>query len=119
MDKIVLDGNVVAQEIREGLKTRIEKLKKNGLIPCLATVLVGDNPASETYVKMKGNACKRLNMKSIRVQLSKETETAELIETIKELNNDNSVHRIILQHLVQSHIDKIAAIEDKDIIKEV
>ncbi|MFC5463969.1 bifunctional 5,10-methylenetetrahydrofolate dehydrogenase/5,10-methenyltetrahydrofolate cyclohydrolase [Lederbergia graminis] len=119
MDKIVLDGNVVAQEIREGLKTRIEKLKKNGLIPCLATILVGDNPASETYVKMKGNACKRLGMKSIRVHLPEETSTSELVETIKELNNDNSVHGILLQHPVPPHIDERTAFEAIDIRKDV
>ncbi|HLU24014.1 MAG TPA: tetrahydrofolate dehydrogenase/cyclohydrolase catalytic domain-containing protein [Bacillaceae bacterium] len=119
MDKIVLDGNVVAQEIREGLKTRIEKLKKNGLIPCLATILVGDNPASETYVKMKGNACKRLGMKSIRVHLPEETSTSELVEKIKELNNDNSVHGILLQHPVPPHIDERTAFEAIDIRKDV
>ena len=83
MEKIILDGNVVAQEIREGLKTRIEALKNNGILPSLATILVGDNPASETYVRMKGNACKRLGINSIRVHLPEETSTAELVETIK------------------------------------
>lgn len=119
MDKIILDGNVVAQEIREGLKTRIEKLKNNGLVPCLATILIGDNPASETYVKMKGNACKRLGMKSIRVHLPEETSTSELVETIKELNNDNSVHGILLQHPVPPHIDERTAFEAIDIRKDV
>nr|WP_144923981.1 tetrahydrofolate dehydrogenase/cyclohydrolase catalytic domain-containing protein [Paenibacillus bovis] len=119
MEKIILDGNIVAQEIRDSMKEIIDFLRSIGVIPCLATVLVGDNPASETYVKMKGNACKRLNMKSIRVQLSKETETAELIETIKELNNDNSVHGILLQHPVPSHIDERAAFEAIDIRKDV
>lgn len=119
MEKIILDGNVVAQEIKDGLKTRIEALENNGIIPCLATILVGDNPASETYVKMKGNACKRLGMKSIRVHLPEATSTTELVETIKELNNDNSVHGILLQHPVPSHIDERAAFEAIDIRKDV
>jgi methylenetetrahydrofolate dehydrogenase (NADP+) / methenyltetrahydrofolate cyclohydrolase len=119
MEKIILDGNVVAQEIKDNLKTRIEALKNNGIIPCLATILVGDNPASETYVKMKGNTCKRLGMKSIRVHLPEETSTAELLDTIKELNNDDSVHGILLQHPVPSQIDERAAFEAIDIRKDV
>ena len=119
MEKIILDGNVVAQEIRDSLKPRIELLNNNGITPCLATVLVGDNPASETYVRMKGNACKRLGMRSIRVHLPEETGTLELVETIKELNNDNTVHGILLQHPVPSHIDERIAFEAIDMRKDV
>ncbi|MFC4802549.1 bifunctional 5,10-methylenetetrahydrofolate dehydrogenase/5,10-methenyltetrahydrofolate cyclohydrolase [Neobacillus sp. GCM10023253] len=119
MEKIILDGNVVATEIKEGLKARIEVLKNKGITPCLATILVGDNPASETYVRMKGNACKRLGMESIRVQLPEETGTLELIEKINELNNDPAVHGILLQHPVPSHIDERAAFEAIDIRKDV
>ncbi|WP_423800068.1 bifunctional 5,10-methylenetetrahydrofolate dehydrogenase/5,10-methenyltetrahydrofolate cyclohydrolase [Neobacillus sp. SAB-20_R2A] len=119
MEKIILDGNVVATEIKEGLKARIEGLKNKGITPCLATILVGDNPASETYVRMKGNACKRLGMESIRVHLPAETGTLELIEKIKELNNDPAVHGILLQHPVPSHIDERAAFEAIDIRKDV
>ncbi|MBS4212665.1 bifunctional 5,10-methylenetetrahydrofolate dehydrogenase/5,10-methenyltetrahydrofolate cyclohydrolase [Neobacillus rhizophilus] len=119
MEKIILDGNVVAQEIKEGLKSRIDLLKNKGITPCLATILVGDNPASETYVRMKGNACKRLGIESIRVHLPEETGTLELIETIKELNNDPSVHGILLQHPVPSQIDERAAFEAIDIRKDV
>lgn len=115
MKKIILDGNVVAQAIRDDLKIRIEALKNKGITPCLATILVGDDPASETYVRMKGNACKRLGIHSIRVHLPEETSTSELLETIKELNNDNSVHGILLQHPVPSHIDERAAFEAIDI----
>ncbi|MBU8915073.1 bifunctional 5,10-methylene-tetrahydrofolate dehydrogenase/5,10-methylene-tetrahydrofolate cyclohydrolase [Bacillus sp. FJAT-29953] len=119
MEKIILDGNVVAQEIKKGLKSRIDLLKNKGITPCLATILVGDNPASETYVRMKGNACKRLGIESIRVHLPEETGTLELIETIKELNNDPSVHGILLQHPVPSQIDERAAFEAIDIRKDV
>lgn len=119
MEKIILDGNVVAAEIKEGLKARIEVLKNKGITPCLATILVGDNPASETYVRMKGNACKKLGMESIRVQLPAETGTLELIEKINELNNDPAVNGILLQHPVPSHIDERAAFEAIDIRKDV
>lgn len=92
---------------------------KNVIIPCLATILVGDNPASDTYVRMKGNACKRLGINSIRVHLPEETSTSELVESIKELNNDNSVHGILLQHPVPIHIDERTAFVAIDIRKDV
>ncbi|MBO0993024.1 bifunctional 5,10-methylene-tetrahydrofolate dehydrogenase/5,10-methylene-tetrahydrofolate cyclohydrolase [Bacillus sp. SD088] len=119
MEKIIMDGNVVAKEIKEHLKERIESLINNGIIPCLATILVGNNPASETYVRMKGNACKRIGIKSIRVDLPEETETIELVKTIQELNNDHSVHGILLQHPVPAHIDERLAFEAIDIRKDV
>lgn len=119
MEKIILDGNVVAQEIKETLKGRIESLKNNGITPCLATILVGNNPSSETYVRMKGNACKKLGMNSIRVQLPEETTTKELLEAIGKLNEDDSVHGILLQHPVPSHIDERMAFEAIDIRKDV
>ncbi|GIN70363.1 bifunctional protein FolD [Bacillus sp. J14TS2] len=119
MEKIIMDGNVVAKEIKENLKERIESLINNGITPCLATILVGNNLPSETYVKMKGNACKKIGMKSIRVDLPEETETMELVKAIQELNNDHSVHGILLQHPVPAHIDERLAFEAIDIRKDV
>ena len=119
MEKIILDGNVVAQEIKDQLKGRIELLKNNGVTPCLATILVGNNPSSETYVRMKGNACKKLGINSIRVDLPEKTTTNELLETIRELNEDPTVNGILLQHPVPSHIDERMAFETIDIRKDV
>ena len=119
MEKIILDGNVVAQEIKDDLVEQVKSLKNNGVIPCLATILVGNNPSSETYVRMKGNACKRIGIKSVRVHLPEETGTVELIEEIKRLNSDHSVHGILLQHPVPSHIDERMAFESIDIRKDV
>jgi methylenetetrahydrofolate dehydrogenase (NADP+)/methenyltetrahydrofolate cyclohydrolase len=119
MNKIILDGKLVAQEIKNNLKKRIESLKDKDIVPCLATILVGNNPSSETYVKMKGNACKRIGMKSIRIHLPEEIETQELIEAIEKLNNDETVHGILLQHPVPSHIDERMAFEAIDIKKDV
>jgi methylenetetrahydrofolate dehydrogenase (NADP+)/methenyltetrahydrofolate cyclohydrolase len=119
LKKIILDGNLVAQEIKDNLKGRIKSLKENGVIPCLATILVGNNPASETYVKMKGKACKRIGIKSIRVHLPEEIETKELLAAIEELNKDATVHGILLQHPVPSHIDERMAFEAIDIGKDV
>lgn len=117
--KLILDGNVVAQEMKEDLKVRVESLKRNGVTPCLATILVGNDSSSETYVKMKGNACKRIGMKSIRVHLPEETTTEELLDTIEKLNHDPFVHGILLQHPVPSHIDERKAFETIAIEKDV
>ncbi|MEH7332287.1 tetrahydrofolate dehydrogenase/cyclohydrolase catalytic domain-containing protein [Neobacillus drentensis] len=119
MEKIILDGIVVAQNIKDQLKGRIESLKNNGVTPCLATILVGNNPSSETYVRMKGNACKKLGINSIRVHLPEETTTNELLETIRELNEDPTVHGILLQHPVPAQIDERMAFEAIDIRKDV
>lgn len=119
MKKVILDGKIVAQEVKNKLKERIESLKEKDIVPCLATILVGNNPSSETYVRMKGNACEKIGIKSIRIQLPKEIETSELIKTIKELNNDDAVHGILLQHPVPTHIDERMAFEAIDIKKDV
>lgn len=89
------------------------------LSPALATILVGDDPSSATYVRMKGNACERLGIHSQRIHLPKETTTDELLQTIHELNNDPTVHGILLQHPVPSHIDERAAFEAIALEKDV
>ncbi len=119
MNKLILDGKAVAQEIKSNLKKRVESLTEKGIVPCLATILVGDNPSSETYVRMKGNACEKIGIKSIRIQLPKDIQTEELIDAIQELNNDDAVHGILLQHPVPSHIDERKAFEAIDLKKDV
>lgn len=118
-EKLILDGTKVAGSIRENLKERVAKLKEKGTKPCLATILVGDDPASATYVRMKGNACERLGMESKRIHLPKETTTEELLHTIQQLNEDEKVHGILLQHPVPSHIDERKAFEQISIEKDV
>lgn len=118
-EPLILDGNQVANNIKEALKDRVNQLVQNGVTPCLATILVGDDPASETYVRMKGNACKRLGIDSKRVVLDASTSTEELINVIQDLNNDPSVHGILLQHPVPHHIDERAAFEAISIEKDV
>jgi methylenetetrahydrofolate dehydrogenase (NADP+)/methenyltetrahydrofolate cyclohydrolase len=116
---LILDGNQVSMVIKEQLKGRIEYLAAKSIVPCLATILVGSDPASETYVRMKGNACKRLGMDSRRIYLDESITTESLIETIIELNSDPEVHGILLQHPVPSHIDERAAFEAISIDKDV
>jgi methylenetetrahydrofolate dehydrogenase (NADP+)/methenyltetrahydrofolate cyclohydrolase len=119
MSKVLLDGNRVAEVIQNGLKNRICQLKAKEIIPCLATILVGDDPSSETYVRMKGNACERNGIKSLRIHLPKETSTEELLEVIQTLNHDKSVHGILLQHPVPGHIDERKAFDSISTEKDV
>ncbi|WP_286365370.1 bifunctional 5,10-methylenetetrahydrofolate dehydrogenase/5,10-methenyltetrahydrofolate cyclohydrolase [Rossellomorea vietnamensis] len=118
-EKIILDGSRVATAVKEELKSRVENLKENGITPCLATVLVGDDPSSATYVKMKGNACERLGILSKKITLPNDTTTEELLETIQSLNEDEGVHGILLQHPVPPQIDERAAFEAIAIEKDV
>lgn len=107
MTALVLDGKALASASEEALLDRVESLKqKSGKTPILATILVGSDPASATYVKMKGNACKRVGMDSIRVEMPEETTTEELLAKIESLNANPDVHGILLQHPVPAQIDE-------------
>ena len=119
MPSKILDGKALAQLAEEDIKSHVSTLKENGIIPTLATILVGVDPASATYVKMKQNACARLGMDSIAVELSKETTTEELLEAIEKLNNDSNVHGILLQHPVPSQINERKCFDAIDVTKDV
>ncbi|MBD0381417.1 bifunctional 5,10-methylenetetrahydrofolate dehydrogenase/5,10-methenyltetrahydrofolate cyclohydrolase [Paenibacillus sedimenti] len=117
--KLILDGKSVADDIKSKLVDRVCALNEKGIKPCLATILVGDDPSSATYVRMKGNACHRLGIDSKRVYLQTNTTTDELIDVIRQLNEDPNVHGILLQHPVPGHIDERAAFEAIDLKKDV
>ncbi|USK92006.1 bifunctional 5,10-methylenetetrahydrofolate dehydrogenase/5,10-methenyltetrahydrofolate cyclohydrolase [Rossellomorea marisflavi] len=119
MEPLILNGNKVATDVKEQLKIRVEALKEQGVTPCLATVLVGDDPSSATYVKMKGNACAKIGMESRKIHLPAETTTEELLAVLDGLNDDSTVHGILLQHPVPSQIDERAAFERISIEKDV
>ena len=119
MPSKILDGKALAQLAEEDIKSHVATLKENGVTPTLATILVGVDPASATYVKMKQNACARLGMDSIAVELSKETTTKELLEAIEKLNNDSNVHGILLQHPVPSQINERKCFDAIDVTKDV
>ena len=120
-EPLILDGKKLAKSIEEQLRGRVEayKQKNGGRTPILATILVGNDPASETYVKMKGNACARVGMASKKVHLPESTTTAELLQHINELNNDPDVHGILLQHPVPRQIDERAAFDAIALEKDV
>jgi methylenetetrahydrofolate dehydrogenase (NADP+)/methenyltetrahydrofolate cyclohydrolase len=104
---LVLDGKALAAKIEEELKVRAKKfIERTGKVPVLATIIVGSDPASVTYVRMKGNACTRVGIASRKVEMPEDTTTKELLDTIDELNNDPNVCGILLQHPVPKQIDE-------------
>ena len=121
MTAVVLDGKHVAKLTEEALQRGVEGLKEKsgGRTPVLATVLVGDDPASATYVKMKGNACRRIGMESLAIELPASLKTNDLLRELEQLNNNPDVHGILLQHPVPSQIDERAAFDMIDLAKDV
>lgn len=106
-DPLILDGKKIAAEIQEELKSRVASLiSKTGNKPILATILVGNNPASVTYVRMKGNACRRVGMESLKIEMPETSTTEDVLTKIAELNNNKDVHGILLQHPVPAQIDE-------------
>ena len=119
MSAILLDGKELSRISEESIKKKVQELSSQNIKPTLATILVGNDPASETYVKMKRNTCARVGMESIAVELSENTTTEELLEKIRSLNNDVNVHGILLQHPVPSQIDERLCFDEIDINKDV
>ena len=121
MPAIVLDGKSLSIQREADLAVRVAKLKKasQGRTPILATLLVGNDPASGTYVRMKGNACRRVGMDSLRVDLPETTTTDELLENIEALNANPDVHGILLQHPVPKQIDERRCFDAIDLAKDV
>ena len=121
MTALVLDGKTLAKKTEEELAARVLAIKNanNGATPILATILVGDDPASATYVKMKGNACERIGMESMKIELPASTTTEELCAKIQALNANPNVHGILLQHPVPSQIDERLCFDTIDVSKDV
>jgi methylenetetrahydrofolate dehydrogenase (NADP+)/methenyltetrahydrofolate cyclohydrolase len=120
MSGLVLDGSATAKEIERELIPRVNRIKeRSGRTPILATILVGDDPSSATYVRMKGNACKRVGMESRKVFLPQQITTERLLMAIDELNADPDVQGILLQHPVPRHIDERRCFDRIAIEKDV
>ena len=115
----ILDGKKLATLSEEYIKKEVSELVSEGITPTLATILVGHDPASETYVKMKRNTCKRVGMESVAIELPESTTTEELLKTIEDLNLDLNVHGILLQHPTPTHIDERKCFDLIDIEKDV
>ena len=121
MSALVLDGKALAKKTEQELSERVGTLKESNSSqpPILATILVGADPASATYVKMKGNACQRIGMDSLKIELGADTTTEQLLAKIEELNNNDNVHGILLQHPVPSQIDERACFDAIALEKDV
>ena len=110
-DKI-LDGRAVAKHMEVEIARKIEQELASGAVrPVLATIIVGENPSSVTYVRMKGNACKRVGIEPRKVELPENTTTEELLSVIDSLNADPDVYGILLQHPVPRSIDERACFD--------
>ena len=120
MAGILLDGKALSLTLEAELRERVARLLEYGAeIPVLATILVGDDPASATYVRMKGNACRRVGMESMPITLPTETTTDQLLRVIEDLNENPRVRGILLQHPTPLHINERACFDaialDKDV----
>jgi len=119
-EAIRIDGKAIAARVLQTAAEKVDRIKQvAGVTPTLATVLVGQDPASETYVRMKGKRCEAAGMHSRRVTLEASIDTRTLVETIAELGDDPDVHGILLQHPVPGHIDERAGFEAIPLAKDV
>ncbi|WP_178917493.1 bifunctional methylenetetrahydrofolate dehydrogenase/methenyltetrahydrofolate cyclohydrolase FolD [Natronomonas gomsonensis] len=115
----VIDGNAVASEIRESLSGSIDALTEAGVTPGLATVLMSDDPASETYVSMKQRDCEEVGIDGIHVEIDSDAPAEELYDTIDELNADSAVHGILVQMPLPDHVDERRVLRSIDPVKDV
>ncbi len=117
---LLLNGKALAKQVEQDLAARTDTLTPLlGRSPCLATVLVGQDPASATYVRMKQKACARVGIKSIPIELAGSSTTADVLAAVESLNQDPTVDGILLQHPVPSQVDERACFDairgDKDV----
>jgi methylenetetrahydrofolate dehydrogenase (NADP+)/methenyltetrahydrofolate cyclohydrolase len=106
MVSVILDGKALGQKIRQGVKTRAAVLREKGIVPCLAVVLVGEDPASISYVNSKEKALAEAGMESLDIRLPQTTSEEELLSIIADLNRNNKVHGILVQSPVPKHINE-------------
>ncbi|RLM89786.1 bifunctional methylenetetrahydrofolate dehydrogenase/methenyltetrahydrofolate cyclohydrolase [Halobellus sp. Atlit-38R] len=115
----IIDGNAVAEDVRNGLLDSIETLTDAGTTPCLATVLMNDDPASQTYVSMKHKDCEEVGIATRDIEIDPEAPADELFETVDELNADPEVHGILVQMPLPDHVDEREVLRRIDPAKDV
>lgn len=115
----LIDGKELAQNIRTNLKDDVEKLKQKGINPKLAVIMVGDDKASAVYVRNKSKACNEIGVEYVEYLLKSETTMDELLDLIKRLNQDDTVHGILLQSPIPKHLDINEAFRTIDPTKDV
>ncbi len=115
----LIDGRVVAEKVYSELRDEIASLKKQGITPGLAVVLVGDDPASRAYVRSKDKMCRELGLHSVKLELPAETTQSDLLARVTELNRDPAIHGILVQSPPPKQIDEAAIIRALDPAKDV
>jgi methylenetetrahydrofolate dehydrogenase (NADP+)/methenyltetrahydrofolate cyclohydrolase len=116
----IIDGKQVAAGIREGIRAEAQEFtQKTGVVPHLAAILVGDDPASAVYVRNKQKACEQSGLKSTLLRLAAETTQAELLDLIDQCNQDASVHGILVQLPLPKQIDELAVLDSVLRLKDV
>ena len=108
---MIIDGKKISTQIKDELKEKVEKYKKNGVNICLAVIQVGDNPASTVYVGNKKKACAYIGMESQAYELPEETTEEELLDLVKKLNQDEKVNGILVQLPLPNHINEDLVIQ--------
>ena len=106
----ILSGKIMSESLRKEIAERVSALKERGLTPGLAVILVGNDPASEIYVRNKGNGCAEVGMYSRTINMPEETTQEQLEAAIEQLNNDSAIHGILVQLPLPKHLDENAAL---------
>ena len=119
MSAVIIDGKQIAADVRAEVAAKVAELKEKGIVPCLAVILVGENPASVSYVTGKRKALAEVGMADRSIQLPETTSEEELLKLIAELNADASVHGILVQLPLPKHIDEDKVIMAIDPSKDV
>ena len=119
MSAVIIDGKQIAADVRAEVAAKVSELKKKGVEPCLAVILVGENPASVSYVTGKRKALAEVGMADRSIQLPESTSETELLDLIASLNSDSSVHGILVQLPLPKHIDEDKVIMAIDPSKDV
>jgi methylenetetrahydrofolate dehydrogenase (NADP+)/methenyltetrahydrofolate cyclohydrolase len=115
----LIDGRAIAENVYVDLRREIAELKSKGVTPGLAVVLVGDNPASRSYVRSKDKMCRALGLHSVKLELPESTTQVELLYRVQELNRDPSIHGILVQSPAPKHIDEETIVRALEPSKDV
>jgi methylenetetrahydrofolate dehydrogenase (NADP+)/methenyltetrahydrofolate cyclohydrolase len=116
---VKIDGKIIAQSVKDRVKKAVEELKTQGISPCLATILIGDNPASATYVRNKHKACEEVGIATKDRKLDANITQTELTKIIDEINSDSSVHGILVQLPLPKQLDEFVTTSRISPLKDV
>lgn len=112
MAAIKIDGKATAKQIREELKLRVQALRDKGIEPCLAVMLVGEDPASQIYVRNKRRACEDVGIRPVQVFLPADATQQQVVDEVRKLNQDESIHGILVQLPLPRHIDAVQVLDE-------